>query len=119
MQRIIRGQKRILLTVATGTGKTFTAVQIVWKLIKSGWLGRRKDGQPVRVLFLADSVILRDQAYNTFSPFATTASDPAPLVVETQISQPPPRDLLRRAPDAMEQGQKGQALLREVPSRFL
>ena len=82
LQRIIRGQKRILLTMATGTGKTFTALQIVWKLIKSGWLGRKKDGQPVRVLFLADRVVLRDQAYNAFSPFATTASDPRLLLDE-------------------------------------
>ena len=87
LQRIIRGQKRILLTMATGTGKTFTALQIVWKLIKSGWLGRRKDGQPVRVLFLADRVVLRDQAYNAFSPFTTTASDPR-LLVDENARQP-------------------------------
>lgn len=82
LQRIMRGQKRILLTMATGTGKTFTALQIVWKLLKSGWLGRKKDGQPVRVLFLADRVVLRDQAYNAFSPFATTANDPRLLLDE-------------------------------------
>jgi type I restriction enzyme R subunit len=87
LQRIMRGQKRILLTMATGTGKTFTALQIVWKLIKSGWLGSKKDGQPARVLFLADRVVLRDQAYNAFSPFATTASDPR-LLVDENARQP-------------------------------
>lgn len=83
LQRVMRGQQRILLTMATGTGKTFTALQIVWKLIKSGWLGRKKqEGKPARVLFLADRVVLRDQAYNAFSPFAATASDPRLLVDE-------------------------------------
>ncbi|WP_343410570.1 DEAD/DEAH box helicase family protein [Candidatus Amarolinea dominans] len=82
LRRIMTGQKRILLTMATGTGKTFTALQIVWKLLKSGWLGQKKGGHPVRVLFLADRVVLRDQAYNAFSPFATTASDPRLLLDE-------------------------------------
>ena len=73
--RVMRGQKRILLTMATGTGKTFTAMQIVWKLIKSEWLYQQK-GRPGRVLFLADRVVLRDQAYNTFGPFAGGHGDP-------------------------------------------
>ena len=78
--RMMRGQKRILLTMATGTGKTFTAFQIVWKLIKSGWLSGQVDGRLGRVLFLADRVVLRDQAYNAFGPFATTANDPRLLL---------------------------------------
>lgn len=73
--RVMRGQKRILLTMATGTGKTFTAMQIVWKLIKSGWLHQQK-GRSGRVLFLADRVVLRDQAYNSFGPFASRHGDP-------------------------------------------
>jgi len=78
--RIMRGQKRILLTMATGTGKTFVAFQVVWKLLKSGWLQRQHPERPARVLFLADRVVLRNQAYNTFSPFATDASDPRFLI---------------------------------------
>lgn len=78
--RIMRGQKYMLLTMATGTGKTFTAFQIVWKLLRSGWLRHQKGEQPGRVLFLADRVVLRDQAYNAFGPFATHASDPRFLV---------------------------------------
>lgn len=74
--RIMRGQKRVLLTMATGTGKTFVALQIVWKLLKSGWIKQQHPDRPVRALFLADRVVLRDQAYNTFSPFTTDASDP-------------------------------------------
>lgn len=74
--RLMRGQRRILLAMATGTGKTFVAFQIVWKLIRSGWLARTHPGRPARVLFLADRIVLRDQAYNTFSPFADGTSDP-------------------------------------------
>ncbi len=76
IKRVMRGQKRILLTMATGTGKTFVAFQIVWKLIQSKWLERQHPDRPARVLFLADRVVLRDQAYNTFAPFASGTSDP-------------------------------------------
>jgi type I restriction enzyme R subunit len=62
--------------MATGTGKTFVAFQVVWKLIKSGWLQRQHPERPTRVLFLADRVVLRDQAYNTFAPFADGTSEP-------------------------------------------
>jgi type I restriction enzyme R subunit len=73
IERIIAGQKKILLTMATGTGKTFTAFQIVWKLKKSGWLRK-----PVR--FIADRTVLRDQAYNTFAPFVDSQSDPRHMI---------------------------------------
>lgn len=76
IQRLASGQRRVLLAMATGTGKTFIAFQIVWKLIRSDWLRRRHPERPARVLFLADRVVLRDQAYNTFSPFADGLSDP-------------------------------------------
>jgi type I restriction enzyme R subunit len=61
IQKIIKGNKRILLTLATGTGKTVIAFNIVWRLIKSGYFKR--------ALFLADRNFLRDQAYNVFEPF--------------------------------------------------
>jgi len=76
LTRLMRGQRRVLLAMATGTGKTFVAFQIVWKLVKSGWLGRGHPDRPARVLFLADRVVLRRQAYNAFSPFADGTSDP-------------------------------------------
>jgi type I restriction enzyme R subunit len=76
VRRLMRGQRRVLLTMATGTGKTFVAFQIVWKLTKSGWLNRLHPDRPGRVLFLADRVVLRDQAYNNFAPFSDGASDP-------------------------------------------
>ncbi|MFP5384223.1 MAG: EcoAI/FtnUII family type I restriction enzme subunit R [Gammaproteobacteria bacterium] len=69
---------RILLTLATGTGKTFIAFQIAWKLFHSRWnLGDWKiEGEPTRrprILFLADRNILADQAYNAFSAFPEDA----------------------------------------------
>lgn len=76
IKRLMWGRKRVLLTMATGTGKTFTVFQIVWKLIKSGWLKRLHPDRPARVLFLADRIVLRDQAYNTFAPFADGTNEP-------------------------------------------
>ncbi len=64
-----RGRERILLTLATGTGKTSIAFQIARKLIHASWnLGREPTRRP-RILFLADRNILADQAYNAFSAF--------------------------------------------------
>jgi type I restriction enzyme R subunit len=68
-----QGQKRILLTLATGTGKTFIAFQTAWKLFHSRW---NLSGEPTRrprILFLADRNILADQAYNAFSAFPEDA----------------------------------------------
>ena len=66
VEAIAKGQPRVLLVMATGTGKTYTAFQIIWRLWKSDWhAGRQK-----RVLFLADRNILVDQTMvNDFRPF--------------------------------------------------
>ena len=62
IEAIARGQRRALLVMATGTGKTFTAFNIIWRLWKSG--------QAKRILFLADRNILVDQTMvNDFKPF--------------------------------------------------
>jgi type I restriction enzyme R subunit len=67
------GRQRILLTLATGTGKTFIAFQIAWKLFQSRWnLGGEPTRRP-RILFLADRNILADQAFNAFSAFPDDA----------------------------------------------
>jgi type I restriction enzyme R subunit len=63
------GQKRVLLTLATGTGKTFIAFQIAWKLFQSKWNLQGDKKRRPRVLFLADRNILANQAYNSFSAF--------------------------------------------------
>ena len=87
IRRLMRGQQRVLLAMATGTGKTFVAFQIVWKLVKSGWLDRLHKERPGRVLFLADRRVLRNQAYNNFSPFASEEiGDPRFVVKDDRIS---------------------------------
>jgi type I restriction enzyme R subunit len=82
IERITVGQKRVLLAMATGTGKTFVAFQIAWKLIRSGWLTHLHSEKPGRILFLTDRIVLRDQAYNKFSAFADGASDPRYIIEE-------------------------------------
>jgi type I restriction enzyme R subunit len=64
---------RILLTLATGTGKTFIAFQIAWKLFQTRWNLQRDGSRRPRILFLADRNILADQAYNSFSAFPEDA----------------------------------------------
>lgn len=84
---VATGQARILLTLATGTGKTFVAFQIAWKLFQSRWnlTDAKDEGEPTRrprILFLADRNILADQAYNAFSAFddkALVRIDPADI----------------------------------------
>lgn len=73
MQAIAEKQQRILLTLATGTGKTFIAFQIAWKLFHSRWNLNREPSRRPRILFLADRNILADQAYNAFSAFPEDA----------------------------------------------
>ena len=73
LEAIAQGRDRILLTLATGTGKTSIAFQIAWKLFHASWnLGRAPTRRP-RILFLADRNILADQAYNAFSAFPPDA----------------------------------------------
>ena len=73
LEAIAAGRDRILLTLATGTGKTFIAFQIGWKLFHSRWNLSGKPSRRPRILFLADRNILADQAYNAFSAFPEDA----------------------------------------------
>lgn len=73
LKAIAEEKQRVLLTMATGTGKTFIAFQIAWKLFQSRWNLKRDGGRRPRILFLADRNILADQAYNAFSPFPEDA----------------------------------------------
>ncbi|MBZ0142486.1 MAG: DEAD/DEAH box helicase family protein [Rhodocyclaceae bacterium] len=70
---LAEGRNRILLTLATGTGKTFIAFQIAWKLFHSRWNLSGEPARRPRILFLADRNILADQAYNAFSAFPDDA----------------------------------------------
>jgi len=73
LESIAKGQNRILITLATGTGKTAIAFQIAWKLFHSRWNLRRDGQRTPRILFLADRNILADQAFNAFSAFEEDA----------------------------------------------
>jgi type I restriction enzyme, R subunit len=73
MEAIAANRQRILLTLATGTGKTFIAFQIAWKLFYSRWNLSREPSRRPRILFLADRNNLADQAYNNFSAFPEDA----------------------------------------------
>ncbi|MFY0689797.1 MAG: DEAD/DEAH box helicase family protein [Cyclobacteriaceae bacterium] len=64
---------RILLTLATGTGKTAIAFQIAWKLFHAKWNLKRDGLRSPRILFLADRNILADQAFNSFGAFEEDA----------------------------------------------
>jgi type I restriction enzyme R subunit len=70
---IAEGRERILLTLATGTGKTFIAFQVAWKLFQSRWNLSGEPSRRPRILFLADRNILADQAFNAFSAFPDDA----------------------------------------------
>ncbi len=66
---IAAGKKRLLLTLATGTGKTSVAFQLAWKLFESRWTLAEDQKRRPRILFLADRNILANQAFNSFNAF--------------------------------------------------
>jgi type I restriction enzyme R subunit len=80
LEAIEAGRDRVLLTLATGTGKTSIAFQIAWKLFKARWnvkdwkSGKEPERRP-RILFLADRNTLATQAYNDFTSFAAFPDD--------------------------------------------
>ncbi len=101
IEAIAKGQNRILLVMATGTGKTYTAFQIVWRLWKSG---RKK-----RILFLADRNALVDQTMvNDFLPFGgamaklSTQSKTIARAGGSEIDLPSAVDRQRRIDTAYE-----------------
>ncbi|MBF0695019.1 MAG: DEAD/DEAH box helicase family protein [Flavobacterium sp.] len=73
LEALANNADRILLTLATGTGKTAIAFQIAWKLFQTRWNLQRDGSRRPRILFLADRNILADQAFNSFSAFPEDA----------------------------------------------
>ena len=73
LEALASGSERILLTLATGTGKTAIAFQIAWKLFQTRWNLQRDGSRRPRILFLADRNILANQAFNSFSAFPDDA----------------------------------------------
>lgn len=104
IEAILEGSKRILLTMATGTGKTFVAFQIVWKLIKSGYFER--------VVYIADRNFLRDQAYNEFAPF-----EDARAIIESD-NTPKNRQIYFSTYQALYGGEGDNKVYKEYSSDF-
>ena len=73
LEALANNEERILLTLATGTGKTAIAFQIAWKLFQTRWNLKRDGSRRPRILFLADRNILANQAFNSFSAFPEDA----------------------------------------------
>ena len=73
LEGIAKGDTRLLLTLATGTGKTKIAFHIAWKLFHTRWSRSEGKKRQPRILFLTDRNILADQAFNEFSPFPEDA----------------------------------------------
>ena len=73
VEAIAKGDKRSLLTLATGTGKTAIAFQIAWKLFETRWNLSHPGERRPRILFLADRNVLADQAFGAFSAFGDEA----------------------------------------------
>lgn len=73
LESIANKNDRILLTLATGTGKTAISFQIAWKLFHAKWNLKRDGQRSPRILFLADRNILADQAFNAFNAFEEDA----------------------------------------------
>jgi type I restriction enzyme R subunit len=101
IEAIAKGQNRLLLVMATGTGKTYTAFQIIWRLWKAG---RRK-----RVLFLVDRNVLADQTMvNDFRPFGSAMAklSTSSKVIEredgTEVELPTAIDKKRRIDTSYE-----------------
>ena len=67
IEAIAENKDRVLLTLATGTGKTYIAFQIAYRLFQSKWNRDTSDRRP-KILFLADRNVLKDQSMNTFNP---------------------------------------------------
>lgn len=109
IERMMRAQKHILLTMATGTGKTFTVMQISWKLKQSGWLKKP-------VLFLADRVVLCNQAYNAFAPFATGQADPRSVIEGGKFNAH--RDLYFALYQSLDSDEDGEPLFKHIPQDF-
>ena len=104
LEAITKGQKRILLNLATGTGKTTIAFQIAWKL--------KQAKQIRRVLFLADRNVLRDQAFNTFEPFGNARG----YIEEGQA--PTSRDIYFSIYQAMWSEKDGKRIFEQYPKNF-
>jgi type I restriction enzyme R subunit len=112
-------KNRILLTLATGTGKTFIAFQIAWKLFQTRWNLKRDGARRPRILFLADRNILADQAFNAFSAFPQDALIRInPLDIRKKGVVPMGGSIFFTIFQTFMSGQNGASYFGEYPSDF-
>ena len=111
---ILQGRRRVLLTMATGTGKTVVAFQICWKLWSSRW---NREGDPTRkprILYLADrNFLVDDPKDKTFAPFG----DARHKIEGGEVSQEP-RDVFRHLPGHRRRTSNRPGLYKEFAPDF-
>lgn len=119
LDAVAEQKDRILLTLATGTGKTFIAFQIAWKLFNARWNLQRDGSRRPRILFLADRNILADQAFNSFSAFDEDALVRInPLDIRKKGSVPLSGSIFFTIFQTFMSGQNGSPYFGEYPSDF-
>ena len=111
LEALLGGQKRVLLTLATGTGKTLVAFQIAWKLWSQRW-NRDKAHRRPRILFLADRTVLVNDPYKgDFAPF-----DSARHIIAGKVETG--RDIYFATYHALADSEGAGGLYREFPPDF-
>ena len=111
-EAILQGKPRVLLTLATGTGKTAIAFQIAWRLWQSRWNVSEEARRP-RILFLADrDVLIRDPYRKDFAPFADARHRIEGNVVNTS------REMYFATYQAIAEDESRAGLFKEYPADF-
>ncbi len=119
LNAVAEQKDRILLTMATGTGKTAVSFQVAWKLFQARWNLQRDGGRRPRILFLADRNILADQAFNAFSAFDEDALVRInPLDIRKKGSVPMSGSIYFTIFQTFMSGPQGTPYFGEYPSDF-
>lgn len=119
LNSVAEEKTRILLTMATGTGKTAVAFQIAWKLFQTRWNLKHDGSRRPRILFLADRNILADQAFNAFSAFEKDALVRInPLDIRKKGTVPTSGSVFFAIFQTFMSGQNGTSYFGNYPSDF-
>ena len=119
LDAIAVGDKRILLTLATGTGKTRIAFHIAWKLFQTRWTTTGEKKRRPRILFLADRNILANQAYNEFLSFTEDERIRiSPKSIAKRKSVPTNANIFFTIFQTFMTGQEGKPNFGEYPKNF-
>lgn len=119
LEAIANGEKRILLNLATGTGKTRIAFHVAWKLFQTRWTLKRDKGRRPRILFLADRNFLANHAYNEFSAFSEDERMRiSPKAINQRGSVPTNANIFFTIFQTFLTGPNGQANFGQYPADF-